>query len=380
MKEERAGLGSGSGYARDKHCAANRKMERIAKETGKEPPSEKDAEDGDVVHQILVYPDPAHPCHPRNVTPEQYESAMFLADRQAKIWDEFLAVRVGGNITPPIREKRFWLYKGVTPIRSSKPDFVLVVMEPDGADILIIDHKTGHAEIEPQEADTWAQLEEYALTVAINTQHPRGIKRVRAVINSRWSGVHSKDFPPEYLIAVHRELLATIAAGGVKDPKATPGWYCRYCSGRLVCPSAVLEIELVERRTALPLPEGKEGEVFIDQVKRVNSLCDQILRHYKKRLYAEPGCVGAWQVSEGDEYRSIKDLEGAFMALVSDGRITQDEFMECCDGHIGKLEKKYCNRAKKPAVQAKQDFNDLLADCIEMKRRAGSLEKVKESI
>ncbi len=54
MQDDRSGLGSGSGYARDKHCAANRKMERVAKETGKEPPLEKDAETGDKIHQWLA--------------------------------------------------------------------------------------------------------------------------------------------------------------------------------------------------------------------------------------------------------------------------------------------------------------------------------------
>ena len=134
----------------------------------------------------------------------------------------------------------------------------------------------------------------------------------------------------------------------------------------------------MERRTAYPLPEGKDGEVFIDQVKRVSSLCDLVIKYYKKRLSDDPGCLGIWRIGEGDEYRSITDLEGAFVALVSDGHITQDEFMECCDGHIGKLEKKYCNRAGKPAVQAKKEFNNLLAPVIELKRKAGSLEKAKE--
>jgi hypothetical protein len=146
----------------------------------------------------------------------------------------------------------------------------------------------------------------------------------------------------------------------------------------LVCPSAVRELEMVEKRNLTPAPEGKEGEVFLDQVLRVKSLCDQYVKHYRDLLAARPDGLGAWRIDQGDQYRSITDLEGAFVALVSDGHITQEEFMECCEGYVGKLEKKYCNRAKKPAVQAKKDFNALLTEVIEMKRKAGSLEKVKE--
>jgi hypothetical protein len=374
--DERAGVGSGSGYARDKGCPANRKMERLAKELGKEPPVEKCAEEGKTIHALVcLYPFDRTPDGVViEASDDEHEGVSFLAARLDRIVDDFLDGR-HGTVT---KEKRFWLYKGLQVIRSSKPDYVLIVNEPDGADILIVDHKTGHAEIDPENADTWAQLEEYALTVALNTQHPRGIKRVRSVINSRWSGVHSKDFPPEYLIAVHRELLATIAAGNVEHPHENPGWYCRYCAGRLVCPSATRELAIVEKYALNPAPEGKAGEERLDLVLRVKSLCDQYIKHYRNLLTAQPEGLGAWRISEGDQYRSITDLEGAFVALVSDGHITQDEFMECCDGYVGKMEKKYCNRAKKPAVQAKKDFNALLAGVIELKRKAGSLEKVKE--
>lgn len=377
MQDDRAGLGSGSGYARDKYCPANRKMERLAKELGKEPPVEQDTKDGVEIHQWLSASREGRERMQQvegGIKAENLEAGILLEKRLLKIEGEFQQMR--NSIV--IREKRFWIYKGLQAIRSSKPDYVCVVNEPDGADILIVDHKTGHKEIDPQEEDTWAQLEEYALTVALNTQHPRGIKRVRSVINSRWGGVHAKDFPPEYLIAVHRELLATIAAGNVEHPHENPGWYCRYCAGRLVCPSAVRELETVEKCSVMPAPDGKEGEIFLDLVLRVKSLCDQYVKHYRNLLEARPDGLGAWRIGEGDKYRLITDLEGAFVALVSDGHITQQEFFECCEAYIGKLEKKYCNRAGKRAVDAKKEFNALLAGVIELKRKAGSLEKVKE--
>jgi hypothetical protein len=378
MTDERAGLGSGSGYARNKNCAASRKMERLAKELGKEPPVEKCAEEGKRIHAILADSLPAD--QDKLVTEDEIDGAIFLKTRLQLIIEEFLDGR-HGIVT---KEKRFWIYKGLQAIRSSKPDYVLVVNESDGADILIVDHKTGHAEIDPENEDIWAQLEEYALTVALNTQHPRGIKRVRSVINSRWSGVHSKDFPPEYLITVHRELLATIAAGNVEHPHENPGWYCRYCAGRLVCPSAVRELETVEKRSMAPAPDGKEGELFLDQVLRVRSLCDQYIKHYRHLLAARPEGLGAWRIGEGNEYRSITDLNKAYELLVRgpsdgvEGHILKAEFFECLEAHIGKLEKKYCNRAGKRAVDAKKDFNALLTEVIELKYKAGSLEKVKE--
>jgi hypothetical protein len=375
MTDERGGLGSGSGYARNKNCAASRKMERLAKELGKEPPIEKDAEEGQRIHQWIANASSVV------LTAEEQEGARFLLERLDRIITEFLG---GRTSSVEIKEKRFWIYKGLQAIRSSRPDYVLIVNESDGADILIVDHKSGHAEIDPENADIWAQLEEYALTVALNTQHPRGIKRVRSVINSRWNGVHSKDFPPEYLIAVHRELLATIAAGNVEHPHENPGWYCRYCAGRLVCPSAVRELETVEKRSMTPAPDGKEGELFLDQVLRVRSLCDQYIKHYRSLLAVKPEGLGAWRIGEGDQYRSITDLNKAYELLVRgpsdgvEGHILKAEFFECLEAHIGKLEKKYCNRAGKRAVDAKKEFNALLAEVIELKRKAGSLEKVKE--
>jgi Protein of unknown function (DUF2800) len=365
MQDNRAGLGSGSGFARDKHCPANRKMANKARELGQVPPTSPEAESGTRIHAFLA-------GQAVQLTDEETETARYLAEKGSEIVAEFAA----GREYKEVIERRLWIYRGLVPIRSSKPDRVITVYEPDGADILVIDYKTGHAAIDPEIEDAFAQLDEYALTVALNSVG--GVKRVKSVLLPRWDPICWKEYGSDELVQIHHELLRAIDAGNSDYPETKPGWYCRYCDGRLICPAAFGEFSMVQvAQTLAPLPEGKEGEVFIEQVKRVKALCDAMLTHYKARLTASPGCCGAWQIGEGDRTREIEDIEAAYGLLVP-AHITHEEFLECCTPFIGKLEKKYANKAGKIAAKARREFNALLAPVIKEGRKNGSLEKGKQ--
>jgi CRISPR/Cas system-associated exonuclease Cas4 (RecB family) len=365
MQDDRAGLGSGSGFARDKHCPANRKMANKARELGQVPPSTPEAESGTKIHAVLA-------GQSVELTDEEAETAQYLAERASEIVGEF----VNGRKYEEGFERRLWIYRGLVPIRTSKPDLVVTVHEPDGAEILIIDYKTGRTEIDPEIEDTFAQLDEYALTVFLNAASI--VKRIKAVLLPRWQGPVWKEYTEDELVKIDKELVRALDAGKADNPEAKPGWYCRYCPGRLVCPSARSEIDVVEPHgTIVALPKGPEAEPFIDKVKRVKALCEQILRQYHIWITESPGCCGAWQIGEGDKTREIESMEDAYGLLVPT-HITHEEFLECCTAFIGKLEKKYCNKAGKIAAKAKREFNALLAPIIKEGRKNGSLEKGKQ--
>jgi hypothetical protein len=365
MQDDRAGLGSGSGFARDKHCPANRKMAAKARELGQVPPTTPEAESGTKIHAVLA-------GHPVELTDEETETARYLARASSEILHDFTNDRK----CEVVDERRLWIYRGLQPIRSSKPDRVVTVHEPGGDEILIIDYKTGRTEIDPEIEDTFAQLDEYALTVFLNSA--ANVKRIKAVLLPRWQGLVCKEYTEYDLLGIYQDLMRAVDAGNADYPEAKPGWYCRYCPGRLVCPVARGEIDVVEPHgTIVALPKGPEAEPFIDKVKRVKALCEQILKQYHIWITESPGCCGSWEIGEGAKTREIEDIEAAYGLLVP-AHITHEEFLECCGAYVGKLEKKYCNKAGKIAAKAKREFNALLAAVIKEGRKNGSLEKGKQ--
>ena len=367
-QDERHGLGGGSGYMRDRMCAANRKMEQKAKELGKVPELSAEAKTGTRIATWLAWKRAARDLSEPVLDIEEMEVAEQLYEQCAKSEAEFLGDRQGQVMV----EKRFYIYQGINPIRTSRPDYVVAATDRDGLDLFINDDKSGWNRISRDDPEAFAQLEEYAVSVSL--MMTRGIKRVMAQYNTRF-GIVAREFDGVQLRTFYTELMETVKASRMENAPTRPGWYCKFCPGRLVCPAATMELEVLEKRAAEPLPEGTEGETFLATVKRAKALAEQIIKHYYARLEKEPGCLGNWYIGKGDSCREITNIPLAYQLLVQEGHITHEEWLEGCDGKVTKLEKSYCNKAGKRAKEAKQDFNALLANAITMKHEKGSLER-----
>lgn len=276
------------------------------------------------------------------------------------------------------REQRLWLHHGITPLHSGQYDVAYVTL--DFRSMLIIDAKTLMHPVQP--ADTNDQLRELVALAHFN--YPAIRTFTAAIIQPHVERPAS--------VAVYDELECELALRLLRwhlndieslDLPRVYGDWCRYCPASAFCPEARSGIEPIlayqferDSQNKLTLPIGADGAVFLRRLQAARHLCETLQEAYKAFLTENPDDLPGWHLKPGKSKRSVSDLRAAFDAL--DGLIDLNAFLACSSVSVTKLQEAVGKAMGLKGKPLRDAFNARLADVIEFKSDAPSLEDTQE--
>lgn len=158
---------------------------------------------------------------------------------------------------------------------------------------------------------------------------------------------------------------------------------CRYCKAKNICPAYKKFIEkninaltLVEH--AHELPAEKIGE-WLDKWKMIKTFGDR-LEHRAKEMLLQNIQIPGWGLKTRAGSRTVTNPQGVF-EKVSD-IIDVNEFMNCVDISLSKLEDIYATKMKEkenmPKTKAKKELTEKIAEFVERKQDQIILTKTTE--
>ena len=196
-------------------------------------------------------------------------------------------------------------------ILSGMPDHLVI----RGSTALVLDYKTGRGEVTPSERN----LQMMALAVLVKANHKRVSKVYVAIVQPHrdpemvcYTGKKLKEARAfiESIISLALMPLTHRVAGEKQ---------CRWCKFKSECPEAIAAT-----------PDAIEGYMLKDGVRR----------------------------------RDVKDIEGAFNALKSDGLIDEVSFMGACKVSLTSLEGKVRDVSGMSKSAAKESIARSLGDLV----------------
>ncbi len=277
------------------------------------------------------------------------------------------------HLTLVDRERRLWLRDGLTPVFSGKYDVAYADFGFHSA--AVFDDKTGWLEVDAAErniqmrdlAALWHFHFPLTETVDVIVLQPR-ITHEPSICR-----YDTRDL--DHALELLNENLIKIA-----DPDAprTPGHHCKYCPARALCEEAknyaIQAPRLLLQRIKsgeVSLPDGTKGKAVLESVDVGYEILDAIWEAYEKLVSDDPNAIPGWHLSDGREIRKITSYRQARDILGS--LIPSDELDDASEFGLGKLEKAYCNHAGIIQRKAKDRFNELLSNVMEITHAKPSL-------
>lgn len=351
---ERQNLPSASSCERYALCPGSFALEQ----TVPEPPQTDDARAGDLIHAAL-----ATEALAETLTDEQLRTLEACKIQEAALVDGVF----GGKVKLSFREYRMWARdKNLGKLWSGKPDVVYV----SNLLGLVIDYKTGRGEVTAATGNM--QLRALAVLVAEN----HGLTDVTVAIIQPLAGPVSTC---RYNIAdLHRASEEIDAI--MRDAKAGTGprrpsyKACLYCRAKLICPEARAVAETLPA-VAGPQPLAMTAEQvgdFLRKARVAERVIDSV-RDEAKRMLAAGVEIPGVRLKPGANRETITKPETVFGRFLALGG-TQEQFMPAV-----KVTKSDLKTAVKTVTNEKGKTLDatlerLLADCVETKQAAASLE------
>lgn len=274
------------------------------------------------------------------------------------------------------REERLWLHNGITPLCSGRYDVAYVTTDFEA--MLIIDGKTLMHPVAP--ADSNDQLRELVALAHYNYPAIQFFTVAILQPNSEQpvSVAYYDPLEAELGLRLLRWHLADIEA--LDLPRIFGAW-CKHCPALAFCPEAKAAIEPILARSFDSEPEsgklvlqiGEEGSAFLARVVNAKSLCETMLAAYKGYLAENPDDLPGWHLKDGKAKRAIKDVQAAYSVL--EGTVSLDAFLAAASVSITELQAAYGLATGTKGKALRDAFNARLADVIEYKTDAPSLEQ-----
>jgi uncharacterized protein DUF2800 len=361
--DEREGKPSASAWHRYELCAGSWQLEQEARRLGQLAHERSvDAAKGDRIHATLAQI-PDEDGQVIKLSESEQTTADFLAERgQGEVQRIF-----GDEPTLVINEQRLWLsYQGKKALSGR---FDRVVYTPTKA--LVQDFKTGFSEPDPAEQNP--QLKVLAVLVGL---HLPAVEEVIVQIISGPYGVFEARYDVAGLGAAYHSIIVTLRA--LHDPAAALNpspEACRYCPAKLICPALQEKRITIARADLIPLPDGEQAAMILDDVAVIRSRCDQIIEYYERRLLDDPSyAVPGYAMIPGVVRREVTDWEAARKRLAE--WLDLPEIEGAANYRLGELEKALGKKLGLKGKALKERTNQILAGLIEEKQNAASLKRV----
>lgn len=351
---ERQNLPSASSCERYALCPGSFALEQICPE----PPRSDNAYSGDLIHAAL-----ATEALADELTDEQLGTLEACKIQEAALVDGVF----GDMLKRACRERRLWaLDESLGKLWSGKPDVVYT----SNLRGLVIDYKTGRGEV----TEAAGNMQLRALAVLAAEHH--GLTDVTVAIIQPLAGPVSTC---RYNIAdLHRaseEIDAIMREARAGTGPRRPSYKaCLYCRAKSICPEARAVAETLPA-VAGPQPLAMTAEQIGDFLRkaRVAERVIESVRDEAKRMLAAGVEIPGVKLKPGANRETITKPEvvfGRFLALGG----TQEQFMPAV-----KVTKSDLKTAVKTVTNQKGKTLDatlerLLADCVETKQSAASLE------
>lgn len=365
MTDERRNLPSASGIERVFLCPGSWAIEQ----TCDPEPSTADSERGDRVHAYLGAPTNENW---NALDDEEKDIATNCETLARKTVERFLGLDPEPQVST---EKRIWLFdESLNHIFSGQADRIHV-RDDRG---LVLDFKTGRDEV-TEAAGNW-QLR----ALAVLASEAYGLNEVTVAIIQPWVSpqVTSARYTQRDLITSSILLRAGLQASKEEFAPRRPGEkQCRYCRAKSVCPEAqgaIAAVATLNTQWAAILPSDKLK--LYDLCDRADRVTESIRRNIKADLTANPDAIPGLKLGAGSKQRKLKDgatVQDVFTRL-SD-KLDVQTFLGACSLKVAEAEKAYRKATGAKANEAKAEFNQRLADVIEEKESAPSIERVKEA-
>jgi hypothetical protein len=365
-QDERLGLPSASSWRRYELCAGSWQLAAEARRLGQEAHLQSpEARRGELIHAWLAGEVDEDGSEIKLSESEQ-TTADFLQERAQ---DQVRRI-FGDQPALELAEKRLWLELGGRKALSGR--FDRVVYTPGVA--LAQDFKTGFSEPDPAEQNS--QMKVLAVLVALHM--PPTLQEVIVQIVSGPFGVTEARYDLAALAKAYNEILATLRA--IQDPMAplvpSPD-ACRWCPAINIC-QAVRNLSMpITKLQTSKLPDGERAAKLLDEVAVIGELLDSIKEHYAQRLTADPAYdLPGYAMVPGALEREITDWKTAKLRL---GEYLEPEQLELAASYgIGKIEDALAKVLKVPKAQAKEKFNAILGDLVQLKQKKSSLKRVSK--
>jgi hypothetical protein len=363
LPDEREGKPSASNWHRYELCAGAWQLEQEARKLGQLAHERSvDAARGTRIHAYLAGV-PDEDGNEIKLTESEQITADFLQTRA-----QGEAQRIfGDEPTQQMSEKRLWLsYQGKKALSGR---FDRVVYTPTKA--LVQDFKTGFSEPDPAEQN--AQLK--VLAVLVGLELP-AVEEIVAQVISGPFGISESRYNVAALGRAYHELIVALRA--LHDPAAPlepSPQACRYCPAKLICPALQKKRVTIARADLMPLPDGEQAAMILDDVAVIRSRCDQIIEYYERRLlddlsYTVPG----YALVPGNTRREVTDWTAARQRLAE--WLDLSEIEAASNYRLGELEKALGKKLKIKGKELKERTNQILAGLIEEKQNAASLKRI----
>ena len=259
-------------------------------------------------------------------------------------------------------EKRLWMRKGTVPLFSGQPDKFVV----QGRRVFLSDYKTGWHPLDHYVA-TNCQIRAYVALIDVELEGK--VDEVTAAIHKP-----GKQSPPAIFdrqaiddsIAWARYVATAAVSSEPKTP--TRGPWCKYCSGKVLCPLWREEINtLAELSTAIvsDIPDSALRELA-PHLELAKMVAEKLLARLYNRVSARPDFFADWHFHPQSPRRKIDDTIGAYNALVvREKALSPGEFLVACRLSITELEKRVRHASGSSVNETKLFLDQTLKDIME---------------
>lgn len=239
------------------------------------------------------------------------------------------------TLVEAVREQRLWIRDGLTPIYSGQPDSWVTLKR----DVYLSDFKT-----------TWHPLDDI---VATNSQIRVYVslidEEVKHKLDSITAAIHKpgKLSPPAVFdreaIDAAREWAIDIAVHAVEPgrKKPTKGPWCKYCSGKVLCPLWREELMSLAEMAAAVADDIPDTQLRLigPKLALAKMVVERLESRLVERVKARPDFFPDWSFEPGTAKRKIDDTIEAYNILVIREKVmTPGEFLLCANLGITHLE------------------------------------------
>lgn len=327
----------------------------LSQQSGEEPPTPH-SDRGTAVHSVI-----SGKLLPSEATSAEVDLALELEDQQRNLEK---AWQGGAPVDEAFVEQRLWLRKGLVPYYSGQPDRIVRA----GRRLFLPDFKTG-----------WHPLDAFAATnCQLRSYVPLAVHHMVSSIDEVTVAIvkPGKKSPPAVFgpkeIREANEWAIDVAQTAVSKIANTPtkGPWCKYCSGKLVCPLWRDDVFNLAGKAELATKDIPD-HILAEMAPKLD-LAKKVIERLEARLYArallEPAHFPDWHFEKGDKKRQIKDVQKAYEVLVVEtGTLSMAQFMECTGIKISELETKVRHTKQMSTKETDGFFAKHLSHLIEHK-------------
>jgi Protein of unknown function (DUF2800) len=369
VDSERLDLPSASSARRRRHCVGSENLirELRAHNLLAEIPDGPDAESGTLVHKAWAG---------EEVTLNGNQT-LTLEDLQRL--EQMVLVDWAGDESVSLigREQRLWVHDGFDPIISGQYD--VAYGKTSGKSVLILDGKTLYGEQDPAEYND--QLRELVALFYYNNPQTEKITVgiLAPKLRERCTLAVYDRFEMEL---AYRLMRLSLAEAAQPNAVRTPGNYCTRCPAKLNCEEAK---QLVGRIYSLAkrieqgeyqIPLGEKGAAILENIKTARGILKALEEQYKAILGQDPEAIPGWRLKDGKKVREILDPGKAF-ARAKQFWFSDQDFWDCCDVAIGRLEAKLGEVAK-VSRGLDRKFNEAFGELVTYKQYGPELDKIRK--